>query len=351
MGKHFGFSGSTIVAGGGKTLCGLILGLIVCTEDVGAATYYISPTGSDDAAGTSTSVPWRTWSKALGASTSCGDTLLVMDGTFTTATHGNAGLTRVCTAGNEFTIRAINQRVPLISNSGGVKGALASGLQITNSAYITVDGLRIKSADNAAGDNNSQPMRVVSSHHMILKNLLLYENNRYYNTQILNVSASTNVLVEDMEMYKFHRHGLGIGSGSTFVTVRRLYCNSRSWDDIAGGYVSDTTWQGESCVAIYPGNDNTLENVIAENSLSITEINAASTGGVGGYGRRNQVLGSIALGTRVHTVPRWDTGLSWTIAGRPLQIKSKTPRFVIRSFSTSAGPHRSGGMGSTQTEP
>ena len=301
MGKHFGFSGSTIVAGGGKTLCGLILGLIVCTEDVGAATYYISPTGSDAAAGTSTSVPWKTWSKALGASTSCGDTLLVMDGTFTTATHGNAGLTRVCTAGNEFTIRAINQRVPLISNSGGVTGALASGLQITSSAYIIVDGLRIKCADNTAGDNNSQPMRVVSSNHMTLKNLLLYESNRYMNAQILNVSASTNVLVEDTEIYKFHRHGLGIGSSSSFVTARRLYCHSRNWADIPGGFPSGVTTRGDGCVAIYPGNDSTLENVLAENTFELVEINATANSS---QGRRNHVLGSVAFGNATYPSSR-----------------------------------------------
>ncbi|KAG2382731.1 hypothetical protein C9374_005311 [Naegleria lovaniensis] len=49
-----------------------------------AATYYLSPTGSDSNNGQSTSTPWKTFSKAFSSMTG-GDELILLDGTYSVA--------------------------------------------------------------------------------------------------------------------------------------------------------------------------------------------------------------------------------------------------------------------------
>ena len=263
----------------------LLSALLLCLPAWGqAATYYLNDTGSNANAGTSTGAPWLTWAHAFSNSV-CGDTLVVMDGTYTPAKNGNPVLTKTCTASTVYTVRAQNQRVALISGTGA-----ADSFKVLNSAYIVIDGLRIKSADlsEASGGKAVEAVDVTDSHHITLKNLLVYENNRYFNTHLIFLNRTENSLVEDTELYSFHRHGL-IVYYSDFNIVRRLYCHSRWRADIAGGWVSAPSDGGDDCIAVYPASDNTIENVIAENVLALVSVQATA------LSRRNQVLGSIAL--------------------------------------------------------
>ena len=63
------------------------LGQIVIAQSATAATYYISPNGNDNNNGTSTTTAWQTFDRAWDA-LQPGDTLLLMDGTYTKATTG-----------------------------------------------------------------------------------------------------------------------------------------------------------------------------------------------------------------------------------------------------------------------
>jgi hypothetical protein len=228
-----------------------------------------------------------------------------MDGTYTVATHGRPSLTKACTVTTPYTIRNQNQRVALLSGDGA-----SYTLRILDSAFITLDGLRIKSVTNTTC-NNSPAVYVQQSNHVTVKNALIYENSNYCNTGLLsfhnnlgNLGSNGNQrgdhLTEDTELYSFHRHA-STSYYSTFNTWRRVYCHSRNRPDIIGGYASASPTRGEGCVAIYPGSDSILENVIAENVLEIVEINAAY--GVS-MGRRNQVLGSILTGNATYPSSR-----------------------------------------------
>src|SRR5689334_13352400 len=109
-----------------------------------ASTFYISPTGSDSNAGTTEAKPFKTFAYAINsARASCGDTLLLLNGTYgdgtTTGKILVSGL--VCTSGNELIIRAQNQRRAKIYDSG-----IGVGVDITDSAYIVIDGLYSRSA-------------------------------------------------------------------------------------------------------------------------------------------------------------------------------------------------------------
>ena len=129
-----------------------------------AATYYINDAGSNANAGTSTGAPWLTWAHAFSNSV-CGDTLVVMDGTYTPSVNGNPVLTKVCTVGTVFTVRFQNQRVALIAGTGA-----AASFKVLSSAYIVLDGLRVKSADLAAESEGkarlSRRNLFLESHHV-----------------------------------------------------------------------------------------------------------------------------------------------------------------------------------------
>lgn len=271
----------------GRCLCCFIFGLALCTEDVTAGTYYISPTGNDASAGT-VGIPWKTFAYAM-SRTVCGDTLVLKDGEYTIAVHGSLKINKSCTASTPFTIQAQNERAAFINGDGS-----ASSLAITDSAYITVHGLRVKSADRTPCKNDYRPIMVKNSNYLVLKRLLVHDNNRYCNTHLIGLQYSNHVLVEESELYNFHRHGIAINYGG-FHVIRRVYCHARSRADIPGGFPSGTLTQGDSCIAVYPSSDNILENIIAENVLSIAETNAADNASLG---RRNQYLGNIMIGTR-----------------------------------------------------
>ena len=261
-----------------------------------AATYYIDDAGSDAAAGTSTSTPWLTWAHAF-TNSACGDTLTVMDGTYTVATHGAPTLTKVCTAGTVYTVVAQNERQALVVGTGA-----AAVFQVLNSAYVSIYGLRLKEVDLNGGTNHGV-LLINTSTHVTAQRMLIYENNRYLNSHLVHVRFSTYSLLEDFELYTFHRHGIIVenygvteAESSGYNTIRRIYCNGRGRADIAGGFVSGGVG-GDLCVALYPSSDNVVENVVAESVVTIL-----STEPLSGPADRNQILGSIALGTRTYGV-------------------------------------------------
>ena len=257
MGKrYFRFSGSTAVAGIGKALCGLMLGLIVCTDDVAAATYFISPTGADSNPGVATTSPWLTFAHAM-SRTLCGDILVLKDGAYKTAVHGSLKITKSCTEGNTFTVRAQNQRAAHLQGDGSVEV-----LTINDSAYVTVDGLGVTSADNNTAAGN--PVNVLAnnkSSNIILRNLLVSRNNRYRNTALVRFGTATNSLIEDSELYSFHRHGVAFSSGANNNVGRRLYANSRAYADISGGYISGNDEKGDAAFTNYPGPTTFMKTV------------------------------------------------------------------------------------------
>ena len=289
--RHLWFSRATVVAGG---MCGLLLSLMLCTEDAIAASYYISPTGKDSNAGTSTSSPWLTFSKAL-ATTRCGDTLNLMDGVYGDGTStGKIDLrNRNCSSGSVLTLRALNQRKAWIKDAG--KGR---AMQSYSSSYITMDGIVLSSRDNNYSGTYEQygvPAYVFDSHHIVIKNVMLSNPNRYGNLHLLNLVRVSDVLVEDSEFYNFHRHAI-ITKPGTRVIIRRVYCNPRI-GGLASGYPNaNGTNGGDACIALYPCQNCIVENAIADGSpksLWLTELNAS--GGVPLKG--NKILGSIGYKT------------------------------------------------------
>lgn len=289
IGKEYGLSWATFAETSGRGLCGLILGLVLCMEDAAATTYYLSATGNDASAGTVNS-PWKTFNYAM-SRTTCGDTLMLKDGEYTTTVHGPLNIRKSCTRSTVFTVEAQNQRKAHLSGDGST-----SAVSVSNSAYVTVDGLHASSADSTCCQGNNYPTVVVDkSNHVQLKNLLIQYNNRYQNSPMVRLSNTSDSLIEGTEIYDYHRHGVVLGGNVQRTVIRRLYCNSRGRADIPGGFPSGNTDRGDSCAQEYPTGgtganaDNIFENVISEGNGNAMGIEAV-------YGpARTKVLGVISL--------------------------------------------------------
>lgn len=252
-----------------------------------SATYYVSPTGSNDNSGASDQ-PWLTFSYAINAArASCGDTLVLKDGTYGDGTNtGKLSIVGLeCTAGNELTVKAENQRKAKIVDDGSGKA-----VNITDSAYIIVDGLYARSADKS-GVSRGYPFYTTRNHHITLRNLVARNPNRYNNVHVFAIENSEDVLIEDSEGYVFHRHCVEAWKSSR-VTARRIYCNPR------GGRLSgDNAGGGDALMSMYPCKDCILENSIADattHGMYLIEMNA--TFGANILMSGSKVLGSICYG-------------------------------------------------------
>ena len=290
------FLQSTGMVGG---ICGLLLSLILCSEDVEATSFYVSPNGKDSNAGTSTSSPWLTFSKAL-ATMRCGDTLNLMDGVYGDGTStGKPDLrNKSCTSSTVLTIRSLNQRKAWIKDSGRGRSMI-----VLNSAYVTIDGIVMSSRDSnytTGYEPYGWPLYVYASHHIVIKNVVLANPNRYGGSPLLQLTNVSDVLVEDSEFYNFHRQAINAKPG-TRVIVRRVYCNPRI-GGLAGGYPNANGTSGaDACISFYPCQDCIVENSIADGSpksLWLVEMNAS--GGTPLKG--NKILGSIGYKTSANAI-------------------------------------------------
>jgi hypothetical protein len=312
MRKYFGIYNSTVSVGIGKILCGLFLALLLCTEDVSAKTYFLSPSGTDSNSGTDMQFPWLTFAHAQSNGWGCGDTLMLLDGTYGdgSSTGKPTILNTTCTVGNEMVLKALNERRAHIHDNG-----LGMAVLIVQSHYITISGLRLSSSVNATPylplPNKCTvgiPVHVskISTHISVLKSLI-HTPNKYCNSSPLTFDYVNDSLVEDTEIYDFHRHGAGISGYRD--TVRRLYCNERD-GGINGGY-NNRVGGGDACVSAYPCVDCIVENVIADASTAVghflSESNAA------GNSTSTRYLGSIGYRNNPHGVyvNARGTGILW----------------------------------------
>lgn len=103
-----------------------------------SATYYVSPSGSDTAAGTS-AAPWKTLQKAIG-SLSAGDTLIVKGGAYS----GTVSASPNGTAAAPIVMKA----------AAGERPVLTGLVRLTNANYFTWDGVNVTWPSSAASSDH-----------------------------------------------------------------------------------------------------------------------------------------------------------------------------------------------------
>jgi hypothetical protein len=113
-------------------------------------TYYLSPNGNDNNAGTA-SAPWRTIQKAANT-VNAGDTVVLMDGSYQ---EGSIGFNRSGTAAKPITFKAQNKWKATVASTSGCQ----PGFSI-NASYITVKDLTFSVAGNACGTYTSSNVHI-----------------------------------------------------------------------------------------------------------------------------------------------------------------------------------------------
>lgn len=257
-------------------------------------TYYISPSGNDANPGTSPDKPWKSFTKVK--SLQPGDTLIAEDGTYTRATTGlpyidcSSGAHNG-TANAPITLRAQHDRKAWLDSDGH------DALTMLNCSYWNVVGFYGSSADNSSVQSwEGNVMRFSSVQHVNIQKILARRPNRtcpspsltYCNVHGIAIDNSNYVLVEDSEVYDFHRHGVSAFT-SRHVTVRRCYMNPWDAPPGAGG--------GSTGVIFYGSSDSIVENVVGEGVYGLNIAGGTTfDGSPGGY--HNQILGSITLNSK-----------------------------------------------------
>ncbi|HVZ74993.1 MAG TPA: right-handed parallel beta-helix repeat-containing protein [Polyangia bacterium] len=238
------------------------------TASGSATTFYLSPSGNDDDAGTSTH-PWRTFAKAfkrLGPAT----TLVLLDGTYDGGTTGyldarcsGAGATASNgAAGAPITVRADHPRAAFLRGDASGPPFFVDGC-----SYWTFQDLRVESDDLANAPDTVDAGSVVvlgANHDIRLTGLLARHPNRYKHSHVVRIGdGSHDIVVEGCELYDFHHNAFETWRTSN-LEFRRNYVHSRDTPDLTGGYVSDDQTRGDYGFLLEETRNVALENNVIE---------------------------------------------------------------------------------------
>jgi hypothetical protein len=249
--------------------------------------YYLAPTGSDASAGTM-AAPWRTFARAWQA-LQPGDTLLLLDGTYTEGTTGvMQPNVRNGEPGRPITVKALNdgkvtidgqhQVIPIkLGDNWGNGGPYGD--------WFVVEGVIAR--------NGLDSVVSVKGSHNVLRRLSVYDGDTDDNTMNLLLMGDDNlaedVVVAGTGRYMINVYGGGEGHGSG-NTVRRAFTMWKSWD---GRHFCGVTWPNGNAIGVYNASNTTVENAIAY-GRAVTGIfiqaNSDDAKAV-----NNQILGSMAL--------------------------------------------------------
>lgn len=264
---------------------------------------FISPTGDDNNVGSQAS-PWRTWSHAL-SQLSPGDTLVALDGVYGAASGtgyfrvdcGSSGT--LCaggpcangTAKTPISVMAHNERAAFL------KAEMGAGLPflIQSCHHWEIRGLRVENIDDAKSTmKDGYPILVEDSQAIKLSRMLAGKPNRYFNTKVCEISGSTDVVVEECEVYDFHRSAL-IAYRSEKIVFRRNYVNGRFAKHLPGSIFGDCghalLGAENAGISIYGADRCIVENNVVENTCNAFKIIHTS-----GQGDDNVLVGNMAVG-------------------------------------------------------
>jgi len=281
-------------------------------------TYYIAPGGSDENDGKSPDAPWQSFEHAI-SQLRPGDTLGLLDGTYTIKLNGmvhvDAGRMGNAVQGRSnapITLRAINERQAILKTDGLVPALFAKRTRYWNFLGLTAVGTDKKTNQKNPLHYDSPGMESVYAlididmcANISLKRCLAIHSNRLGfdgNNHVYLISRSHDVIVEECEVYKHHRHGM-INWRSENGTFRRCYINPRGhWKDdsdlhldIAGiRMFGGRRWSSEA-ISFYRSSWGIIENCINEGNNIGFNSHGGDTFAVNIGGSWNHFLGNISL--------------------------------------------------------
>lgn len=264
-----------------------------------AATYYVSPTGSDSTGTGGSSSPWNTISHATGLM-SAGDTLILKSGTYYTTSNSlceNIISPPSGTSGAYTTVKAETNFGAIIDGQNFTEyTSCPYPVYINNKSYVRIEGIKIvnSSSETALRIANSSYVKVLRTS---IKNGARYDAT-YGNVVVID-SGSHHVLLEDAWVTGVMRYGVQVsgfdGTGANKIIFRRVVVR---WDYTASN-------QPKAAFSFYgsvpPLTDPTVSDVICQNCIAI-DTNPGTTyyAQYGGfinnkYTLNNKYYGSMAI--------------------------------------------------------
>jgi hypothetical protein len=277
----------------------LLTVLLLFAEMASATNYYISPTGSDSNAGTSSGTPWKTFAHAIPL-LNAGDTLNLANGTYNSSNSGFPNINCSSgahngTSGSPITIQALNERQAFLAGDG-----TAMPFQILNCSYWNIIGLHIEDGDFPNEPNGEAELDVINSSHLLIQRNIVARDNgcsgRNDHPILLQSGSSHNQIIEN-EGYIYRNHFIALYSNSNNNEVARNYSNWRhkSIPSCAGSGSTGGANDGFGYIA-YGSSNNIFENNIDENgdyalnNETITSsVSTANIQWLGNIGLNNQI--------------------------------------------------------------
>lgn len=248
--------------------------------------YFIAPDGDDSASGTR-EAPFLTWERALSA-LDPGEILVAKDGVYDPDVNGLPFIdcrfarcgNNACADGTEdnpIQVVADHQaRAWLKANDSSTEASLT----IRNCNYWQVRGLRASGADRIDGPTGV--VEINDSSNIELSNLFIHDTNRMESSELMEIRNSSDVVVDGLEAYKFHRSAVSIVTSAN-VSVRNSYISGDESPDRAGGDESDSDCldRGDIGVSFRGTTDGHLDSSIVEAVCDGVEIIPVPNGTVG----------------------------------------------------------------------
>jgi hypothetical protein len=259
-------------------------------------TFWIADDG-DDAADGSESAPFATFSHAI-AQLAPGDTLVVKAGsTFGRMSYdclNNSCDGEPCPSGERgrpITVRAETPRSVELT-------ALEEALVVRQCSHVVIDGFEAHQRDEESTDFATIGL-VTDADHVVLRNMLFHTLNRWPNGHVVFLTRSSHIVLEDSEIYDFHR-GAVIIDASEHVTARRLYVNGRGTPNLPEPAFNCCCLEDADYGMWINGSfDVSIENVIVERVCEPFVVIAQEEDlGQDRAATGNRILGSISLQSR-----------------------------------------------------
>jgi MYXO-CTERM domain-containing protein len=193
------------------------LAILASTSRAAATSYFVTPTGDDNAAGT-TGVPWKTLQKAAGRVVA-GDTVTVADGTYAGfACDGKKG-----TADARIVFKAANKGGAKIT-SAGVGANAQDFIQLNSCSYVTVDGFDVSGAPRSGiailgnTDDGSDA-----------RDVIIQNNHSHHNGGTVTAGRhdgifsgfALNLTIQDNEIHNVTEHGIYVSNAADNPIIRR----------------------------------------------------------------------------------------------------------------------------------
>jgi hypothetical protein len=297
-------------------ICSIVFLLFAAGQAI-AATYYVSPTGSDSSSGTS-SAPFRTIQKAANI-VNAGDTVIVKNGTYTDTNSDKmvVYLNRGGTSGHPVTFRSENKWGAIVDGQNNTTGYCWS--LGTNARYVNIESFEIKGCANM-GIASTSGADYISITGNSIHNIGRRETTSAYGQAGIFVGGGTNYYVIDSNLIYSngrlnpnttpsateascgstcygHDHGI-YAYGANHTIINNIFYDHKSgWAiQVTGGSGSDgpnwdivnNTFYGmnprkDGQIVIWTSGGNMVTNVLLQNNIS--------------YGSRNVFVHSLVSGS------------------------------------------------------